>query len=63
MEKYFKDVAERRILGGAFTKEFHQVEEDPGGIEGALKKLYAEAAKSELVQGERRVRQRMGMPV
>ena len=61
MEKYFKEVAEERILGGSFTKEFTEAEMGPGGIQGALKKLYEEANKSELAQGEKRVRERLGL--
>lgn len=60
MQKFFKHVAEERILGGAFTKEFTELEKGPGGVDGALKKHYAEAEKSELAVGEKRVRERLG---
>lgn len=60
MEKHFQHVAEDRILGGAFAEEFTTVEKSEGGIEGALKNLYEEANKSEMAQGEKRVRERLG---
>lgn len=60
MQKHFQHVAEDRILGGAFAEEFTTVEKSEGGIEGALKKLYEEANKSEMAEGERKVRQRLG---
>ena len=61
MRKFFKHVAEERILGGSFTKEFTDLEEGPGGVDGALKKLYQEAERSELAVGEKRVRERLGL--
>lgn len=60
MRKFMKHIAEERILGGSFTKEFTDLESGPGGVDGALKKLYAEAEKSELAVGEKRVRERLG---
>lgn len=61
MQKHFKHVAEERILGGSFAEEFTAAEKAPGGIDGALKKLYEEAEKSELAVGEKRVRERLGL--
>lgn len=61
MREFFKHVAEERILGGSFTKEFTDLEKGPGGVDLALKKLYEEAEKSELAVGERRVRERLGL--
>lgn len=61
MQKHFQHVAEDRILGGAFDEEFTTVEKSEGGIDGALKKLYEEANKSEMAQGERKVRERLGI--
>ena len=60
MENHFKHVAEDRILGGAFAEEFTTVGKSEGGIEGALKNLYEEASKSEMAQGEKKVRERLG---
>ena len=62
MQKHFKHVAEDRVLGGEFAKEFEATEKEPGGITGALKKLYEEAEKSELAIGDKRVRERLGLP-
>ena len=61
MQNHFKHVAEDRILGGAFAEEFTTVEKSEGGIEGALRGLYDEANKSEMAQGEKRVRERLGL--
>ena len=61
MQKHFKNTAENRILGGAFAEEFATVERTPGGINGALEKLYEEANKSELAVGEKKVRDRLGL--
>ena len=61
MQKHFNHISEERILGGEFTKEFTAAEQGPGGIQGALKKLYEEAEKSELAIGEKRVRERLGL--
>jgi ketol-acid reductoisomerase len=61
MRNHFKHVAEERILGGAFSREFTEAEQKPGGIDGALKKLYQEAEKTELAVGEKRVRERLGL--
>ena len=60
MQKHFKHVAEDRILSGAFAEEFTTVEKSEGGIDGALKKLYEKANESEMAQGEKKVRERLG---
>lgn len=62
MKERFRQVAERRILGGEFSKEFTKAELGAGGINGALKKLYQEAEKTELAIGEKKVRERLGLP-
>lgn len=62
MQKYFEHTAKNRILNGAFAEEFTNTEKSPGGIDGALKKLYEEANKSELAKGDKKVRERLGLP-
>ncbi|KAI9750008.1 MAG: hypothetical protein M4579_006639 [Chaenotheca gracillima] len=63
MKKEFKRVSEQRVLGGEFAKEFSALDEDGDGdgIQKKLDSLYAEALKSELGQGEKRVRERLGL--
>ncbi|KAK3725407.1 hypothetical protein LTR37_000377 [Vermiconidia calcicola] len=61
LKKHFEHVAKERVLEGAFAEEFTAAEQKPGGIDGALKKLYQEAEKSELAVGEKRVRERLGL--
>ena len=61
LQKHYRHISDDRILGGAFPKEFTAAEQGPGGIQGALKKLYEEAEKSELAVGEKRVRERLGL--
>lgn len=64
MVKEFKRVSEERILGGSFAEEFSALEAgQAGGVDTRLAELYKEANKSELAQGERRVRKRMGLSV
>lgn len=60
-KKEFKRVAEERILNGAFAEEFSALEKEGAGVEKALENLYAKASKSELAEGEARVRQRLGL--
>ncbi|KAL7269073.1 hypothetical protein RUND412_008277 [Rhizina undulata] len=61
MKKTFKEVAEKRILGGEFVKDFDAANESVGGMEGALKKLYEANSTSELIIGEKKVRSRLGL--
>ncbi|KAI9803643.1 MAG: hypothetical protein M1833_000555 [Piccolia ochrophora] len=62
MKKDFKRVAEQRILGGEFAKEFTALDKDgEGGVQRTIDGLYSEALKSELGQGEKRVRDRLGL--
>ena len=59
LRKEFKRVAEQRILNGAFEREFSSMEEGEGGVQGQLERLYEQAEKSELAEGERKVRARL----
>lgn len=59
--KEFSRVAEKRVLDGSFADEFTQLEDTEGGVQGALDKLYKEAEKSDLGQGEVKVRQRLAI--
>ena len=62
MQKEFKRVSEDRILGGAFADEFSALERRAaGGVDAKLKELYEVANRTELAQGERRVRERLGL--
>ncbi|KAL9051011.1 MAG: hypothetical protein Q9162_006276 [Coniocarpon cinnabarinum] len=63
MVKEFKRVSEERILGGTFAKEFSALESaSTGGVDVRLQDLYQVANESELARGERRVRERLGLP-
>lgn len=55
VRKEYKRVAEQRILNGAFEKEVSAMEESGEGVVVTLRKLYAEAEKSDLAVGERKV--------
>ncbi|CAZ84220.1 unnamed protein product [Tuber melanosporum] len=63
LQEFFKNVAEKRILGGEFTKEFIDIDKEGGGngMERKLGGLYAAASTSELAVGEKKVRERMGL--
>ena len=62
MIREFRRVSEERILGGSFSKEFSALEEaSAGGVDAKLSELYDLANQTELAQGERRVRERLGM--
>lgn len=65
MRREFERVADQRILGGDFAREFGELSEGEGadgkGVQRRLEELYKVAAESELAVGERRVRERMGM--
>ena len=62
LRREFKRVTEQRILNGAFEKEFSKMEESLGGVQGELDKLFKEAEKSELAEGEKKVRATLGNP-
>ncbi|KAK4945486.1 hypothetical protein LTR10_015382 [Elasticomyces elasticus] len=57
--KEFSRVAENRVLNGSFAEEFTQLENNKGGVQGALNELYKQAEESDLVKGEARIRQRL----
>ena len=59
--KEYKRVAEQRILNGAFAKEFMALDTEGPGVDKKLEELYAEANKTELAQGEAKVRERLGL--
>ncbi|MCJ1367528.1 hypothetical protein MMC16_006662 [Acarospora aff. strigata] len=61
MREEMERVARGRILGGEFMREFSGLDDREGGVQGKLGELYAEAEKSELVCGERKVRERLGL--
>ena len=62
MRERMREVGEKRILGGEFEKEFSKLEEErDGGVLDRIGELYKEAEKSELCQGEMRVRERLGL--
>lgn len=55
----FTRVAEARVLNGAFAKDFAALETGKGGVQGRLDRLYQEAYKTELAEGEKKVRARL----
>ena len=60
----FRRISQKQILEGSFAREFTAIEEQStGGVDARLAELYQLANKSELAQGERRVRMRMGLSV
>jgi ketol-acid reductoisomerase len=61
MRKDFERVAKERILGGSFAKEFTALDTDGPGVEKKLEELYDKASQSELAEGEKRVRDRLGL--
>jgi hypothetical protein len=61
IKREFLRVAKDRILGGDFAKEFMALDSDGPGVQTKLEELYSQAGKSELAQGEARVRQRLGL--
>ena len=61
MRKDFDRIAKERILGGSFAKEFTALDAEGPGVDKKLEELYAKAAKSELAEGEKRVRDRLGL--
>jgi ketol-acid reductoisomerase len=61
MHKEFQRIANERILGGNFAREFMALEEDGPGVQKKLEELYTKANESELAQGEAKVRKRLGL--
>lgn len=61
MRKDFERIAKDRILGGSFAKEFTALDTEGPGVEQKLEQLYAQAGQSELAEGEKRVRDRLGL--
>jgi len=61
MQKDFKRIAEERILGGSFAKEFTALDKEGPGVQKKLEELYEKASHSELAEGEARVRERLGL--
>jgi ketol-acid reductoisomerase len=61
LRKEFERVAEKRVLNGAFEKDFDAMERSEGGVQGELEKLYEKANKSELAVGEKKVRDRLDL--
>ena len=61
MRKEFKRIAEERILGGSFAKEFTALDENGPGVQKKLEELYKIAEETELAKGEAKVRERLGL--
>lgn len=61
MKKEFERVANDRILSGAFAKEFMALDTEGPGVQKKLEELYDKASKSELAEGEAKVRDRLGL--
>lgn len=61
IRKEFERVAEKRVLNGAFEKDFEAMERSQGGVQGELEKLYERAEQSELAVGEKKVRDRLNL--
>jgi len=61
MKKEFERVAKDRILGGSFAREFTSLDKDGPGVQNKLEELYEKASRSELAEGEARVRDRLGL--
>ncbi|KAI5479054.1 IlvN-domain-containing protein [Pseudohyphozyma bogoriensis] len=62
LKAHFEDILQNRILSGEFAKEFAAIEKDFESSDedkNPLKKLYAIHEKSDLVEGEKRVKERL----
>lgn len=59
--EHFKDILHNQVLNGKFCKEFSKIEDEleKEGEANPLNQLYAEHAKTPLVQAENRVRARL----
>ncbi|KAA1471529.1 IlvN-domain-containing protein [Dentipellis sp. KUC8613] len=60
---HFKEILYNQVLNGKFQKEFSKIEEDleKEGDANPLNQLYTKSEESELGQGEKRVRARLGL--
>ncbi|TFY79652.1 hypothetical protein EWM64_g4359 [Hericium alpestre] len=60
---HFKEILHNQVLNGKFQKEFSKIEADleKEGDENPINQLYTKSAESELGQGEKRVRARLGL--
>jgi len=58
---HLKDILHNQILNGKFTEKFSKLEADLelDGLQNPLNQLYAKAEETEIVQAEKRVRQRL----
>ncbi|KAI9656437.1 MAG: hypothetical protein M1829_000396 [Trizodia sp. TS-e1964] len=61
LRESFRKVAEERILGGEFAKEFEALNGEREGVEKKIEELFREAELCELGVGEKRVRKRLGL--
>ena len=61
MRKEFDRVAKDRILGGSFAKEFTALDAEGVGVQKKLEELYGKVAQTDLAEGEKRVRDRLGL--
>jgi ketol-acid reductoisomerase len=61
MKKEFLRVVNDRILNGNFAKEFMALDTEGPGVQKKLQEFYEEVSKSELAQGEAKVRERLGL--
>lgn len=59
-KKNFRNIAQTRILNGAFEEELSDLEER-GAVQVKLQELFAAAEQYELVQGEKKVRAALGL--
>ena len=61
---HFKDILYNQVLNGKFQKEFSQFEDalERTDETNPLTQLYLKSEESELAQGEKRVRARLGLP-
>ncbi|KAI0275100.1 IlvN-domain-containing protein [Gloeopeniophorella convolvens] len=63
IRQHFKEILYNQVLNGKFQREFTNIELDleKTGDANPLNVLYAKAQQSELAQGEKAVRQRLGL--
>jgi len=60
---HFKDILHNQVLNGKFQREFSQIEGalEKDGPENPLNQLYTKSKETELAQGEKKVRERLGL--
>lgn len=63
IREHFKDILYNQVLNGKFQREFSKIEEEleKEGSANPLNRLYAQAEETELGQGEKKVRARLGL--